>query len=268
MNATDAKRIACGNRKAHGFTPGFQHHHASTAEVRQCFTSEFGLSSLEEDEQHAIEAEVDPDQAYERHLENAGWAEARAQEEHEAAMGVVSFEEAFASAMGHGVARRADGSLHLPDEDGMPGLEIGPKAVQPPLASLPVTKPDFQGLPDGIYTVETESGHRTFQVKTQKTDAKFAPGQRILSVLSGPSNTSDYIGLGFVSTNARGEHILRPWKKHRDSSPETQAAAATLLADPRSALTAGKCARCQRPLTTPESLTRGLGEYCAGKMGV
>jgi hypothetical protein len=40
----------------------------------------------------------DPDEAYERHLESAGYWEARAQEDHERAMGVVDFGDALRQA--------------------------------------------------------------------------------------------------------------------------------------------------------------------------
>lgn len=262
MNATTTRQIACGNTKAHGRSLGVQHHHSSVAQVRECFATEGGIWSIE-DAEHAESQEwtYDPDAAHERHLENAGWAEARAQEDHEAAMGVVSFEDAMAAAQ-----RQADGSVVFPDEDGMPPLVIGPGAEQPTLDVK--VKPDFVGLPDGTYTVEMAQGHRTYQVKTQKPDAKFAPGQRIVSVLSGSDNETDYVGLGFVSTDHRGVHRLRAWKKYHASGRETQEGVLMLLENPRAALVAGKCARCRRTLTTPESLARGLGEECAGKMGV
>jgi len=268
VNSTDAKSIACGNRAAHGKSWGVQHHHGSTAEVRQCFATPGGILSHEEADQEqaaAVEAASDPDLAYERHLESAGYNEARAQEDHEAALGVPFYEEARDAAALVAYAN-ADGSIVIPDEDGMEPLVIGPKVEQPALDVE--VKPDFAGLPDGLYTVEVGSEHRTFQVKTQKPDAQFAPGQRILSVLSGPDNTHDYLGIAFVSTDGHGVHHLRPWKRFHDAAEVTKVAAQRLLEDPRAALTAGRCFRCQRPLTTPESLARGMGDHCAGKAGL
>ena len=54
---------------------------------------------------------------------------------------------------------------------------------------------------NGIYTVTNkETGeHRTFAVRTQKEDAKFAPGERIVALLTGPNNEDDYTGFGFVT---------------------------------------------------------------------
>lgn len=236
MNAIASRLIACGN-KSHGRTPGFQHHHESVAQVRRCFATEGGIWSVEDGEMAEAYSETyDPDADYERHLEDAGWHEARAQEAHEAAMGIEQF-------------------------------PVPAPAPQPEQPTLPVeAKPDFQGLPDGTYTVEHVEGHKTFEVKTQKADAKFAPGKRILSVLIGPDNEADYVGIGFVSTDNRGIHHLGPWKKFQSIGSHARDAAQMLLDDPREALVAGRCARCRRLLTTPESLERGLGETCAGLM--
>lgn len=263
------KMIACGNRAVHGKGWGVQHHHTSVAEVRECFATRGGVPSVEESEAAQEAWGEDPDAAYERHLENAGWRESAAQEDYEAAMGMVSYEEARDAALA--AYRNADGSIVFPDGDGQPDLVVGPKVEvlekpeQPTLAIE--AKVDFQGLPDGVYTVEIEGGHRTFQVKTQKTDAKFAPGKRIVSVLSGKDNEHDYTGIGFVSTDGHGTHRLSLWKK-ANVTPETLAAVQVLLADPRSALEAGRCYRCSRLLTTPESLSAGVGPECARKVGM
>lgn len=244
MNTTTTTQVACGNKvhraRAEEFgLVGVQHHHLSVAEVRACCSLTAGTYSVEEQEaaDHHAEQSYDPDAAYERHLEDRGYWEARADEDREAAMGALSYEQ----------ARQ--------------------EAEQAPQPTLDVkVEHDFAGLPDGTYTVVLGTEHRTFKVKTQKTDAKFAPGQRVLSGLVGPDNTSDYVGLGFVSTDARGKHHLRPWKKYRDSGAVTQQAAQALLSDPRSALVAAVCCRCQRTLTTPESIAAGIGPDCANKV--
>lgn len=55
---------------------------------------------------------------------------------------------------------------------------------------------------NGIFSIESpRGGHRTFKIKTQKPDALFAPGQRIVSLLNGPENESDYKKFGFVTDN-------------------------------------------------------------------
>lgn len=123
--------------------------------------------------------------------------------------------------------------------------------------------PRFYGPVDllwtGIYTIETDSGHRTFQVYASPSDAEFAPGKTVLSYLSGPNNTDDYSACGFVEKDhvvvfrrfASNEHLL--------------ADIAQLVADPNAALTAKQCRRCGRVLTTPESVAAGYGPECVKK---
>jgi hypothetical protein len=100
--------IACGNRKAHASLIDYLAsalqvrparvtvHHATTDEVRRCFTTETGLLTLEDmDLQAEGEAEARAEAANERFWEDRGWAEARADEEMEARMGVIPFSEAW-----------------------------------------------------------------------------------------------------------------------------------------------------------------------------
>lgn len=109
--------------------------------------------------------------------------------------------------------------------------------------------------------------HRTFRVKTQPDDAKFAPGQRIVSLLTGPDNTSDYTGFAFV--NELG-HVYC-WTKKRGTIYERYARMLTDLAGviERNKLEVnfeGRCRICNRPLTTPESVESGIGPVCAGRV--
>lgn len=132
----------------------------------------------------------------------------------------------------------------------------GLKAQAPaaPAAPAPAT---FHVHP-GVYTVVTPEGRRTFKVEVQASDAKFAPGQVIISYLAGADNDSDYTGFGFIVGNT-----VRPWKRYADSPLLSFAAA--LMADPDAALVSKNCARCNRTLTTPESITAGLGPECVKK---
>ena len=117
---------------------------------------------------------------------------------------------------------------------------------------------------NGRITVASPSGeHRTFQIRTQKPDAKFAAGERILSLLTGPNNESDYQGLGFVK--ADGRVIL--WKKNR--TPHI-GSLVKVLQFPEHYMglgctyhIEGTCRRCNRTLTTPESVESGIGPVCA-----
>ena len=132
------------------------------------------------------------------------------------------------------------------------GLKAQAPAPAPAAAPAPTT---FHVHP-GVYTVESATGRRTFKVEVQASDAKFAPGQVIISYLSGADNDSDYTGFGFVVGST-----VRPWKRHAGST-ELLAFASLLMADPDAALVSKNCARCNRTLTTPQSIKDGLGPEC------
>ena len=120
---------------------------------------------------------------------------------------------------------------------------------------------------NGIITVEnTNKGtHRTFRVRTQKDDANFAPGSRVLSLLVGADNTNDYQGIGFVKED--GRVIL--WRRYRTEYME---ALVRVLQRPDVFVKKGceyhyeeKCRKCNRTLTTPESIKSGIGPVCGGR---
>ena len=120
---------------------------------------------------------------------------------------------------------------------------------------------------NGTFTVtSTKSGdHRTFRVRTQKADANFAPGSRIISLLTGPDNYSDYQGFGFVV-----DGVIHLWRKN--NTPLFRAYAA-MLENMMANIDAGKinvqmatkCRVCNRKLTDPVSIETGIGPICAGK---
>lgn len=80
-----ATGIRCG---AHG---RIKVYHDSTETVRYCY------GKMRSDQAEAA-AEAAAELAYERHLEDRGYYEARAQEEHEARHGVISFHQAMRDA--------------------------------------------------------------------------------------------------------------------------------------------------------------------------
>lgn len=120
----------------------------------------------------------------------------------------------------------------------------------------------------GIYTVVRDNGdRRTFRVRSAEWAKDLPAGSLVLEFLSGPENTSDYTGFGFI---VKGK--LRMWNKFRSStSPLSEFAQFLLGASPEQldgfgeayALESGRCYRCNRLLTTPQSIQRGLGPHCA-----
>lgn len=117
---------------------------------------------------------------------------------------------------------------------------------------------------NGTITVESPSGeHRTFRIRTQPEKANFAPGERILSLLSG---TDEYKGLGFLKTTRKGRPYVVLFKKNRTPYlkklikvvlfPEHYEALGCRF------LYAGTCRACNRPLTNPASIDSGIGPIC------
>ncbi len=110
--------------------------------------------------------------------------------------------------------------------------------------------------------------HRTFRIRTQNDPAGFAPGERIVSLLTGPDNTSDYTGFGFVKDNGK----IVVWRKYRGQGGEKSAYEkyADLLMYPEHYEQRGfvyefsiRCRKCNRELTTSESIASGIGPICA-----
>ncbi len=120
---------------------------------------------------------------------------------------------------------------------------------------------------NGFLTVKsTRTGdHRTFRVSTQKDDADFAPGERVIGLLTGPDNASDYTSFGFV----KGDRVF-VWKKRRGGQFDSLARMIERLdnhvvkGDVELNIDA-KCRKCNRPLTTPESVESGIGPICRGR---
>ena len=120
-----------------------------------------------------------------------------------------------------------------------------------------------------IVTVETEVGARyTYRIARKKDGSS----PLFASVLTGPNNLTDYTYAGLVQEDG----TLRPARPGRGLSPESPSvqALARLLAYARRGTLppgwtlrhAGRCARCKRTLTTPESLETGLGPECAERV--
>ena len=122
-------------------------------------------------------------------------------------------------------------------------------------------------IPDGTYTVEWADHYKTIRVETKDEFDSFMPGAQILGFLSGSNNDSDYTSFAHVTTT--GE--IRIWRKHQGNKILAEAVK-VLAGDPKACAIAqaretGRCWRCHRTLTTPESLDRGLGAECASKAG-
>lgn len=131
---------------------------------------------------------------------------------------------------------------------------------------------------NSIFTVETpDQGHRTYRVSVVEASDRW-PEAYFVSLLTGPDNTSDYqyIGkldpfTGQVSTTAKS-------KLAQDSYPVRllNRVLARVWSGDYQAFEdhgyrlhhEGRCGRCGRKLTTPSSVTTGIGPECAKIMGL
>lgn len=127
--------------------------------------------------------------------------------------------------------------------------------------------PEF-ALPEGYFTVQFgerydgEETHRTFRVKDASSQSKLA-GKRIISLLTGPDNTGDYMGVGFVTDQG-----VSVWKRF-SAEGVMKDAIDILLGDVETAqmgyaMQSGNCYVCGRLLTEPESIKLGIGPVCRG----
>jgi hypothetical protein len=123
---------------------------------------------------------------------------------------------------------------------------------------------------NGTITIKsTRTGdHRTFKLRTQKRDSKFAPGERVLSLMTGPDNVHSYRGFAFVKNDGR----VFLWRKNRTPLYNTYAKMVIdLMTNGTASAWAKKgyvmmlekaCAVCNRKLTNPESIETGVGPEC------
>ena len=120
-------------------------------------------------------------------------------------------------------------------------------------------------------------GHYTFKVCHKEASAQY-PEAWFVNLLTGPDNTSDYTYFGMLRP-ADGQLDLTAKSHHTESSKLVavlRRVLARVWAGEQDAITAagfnlhheGKCCRCGRILTTPESVTSGIGPECAKKLGV
>lgn len=128
-----------------------------------------------------------------------------------------------------------------------------------PVAELP-----HQWLPNGYYTLGFPCGtHRTLRIHTQRSGAH--AGKRIVSLLIGPDNTADYEWFGEIIPAAA---VVWVWKAFKNAAQARYAELFVSLAkgdtvDGHELKVSRHCLKCNRVLTTPESIESGVGPECA-----
>lgn len=156
-------------------------------------------------------------------------------------------------------------------------------------------------LCNGTFTLENGTHHLTFKIATDLSKNGILKGQRIVSLMTGTDNESDYTGFGVLSDDSQ---FFYPWKETIYSSgrrriwkknPATGefltvrqlTACLYLIKDYGNFGEVGKdakakvefehngknyilwistrCMRCNRALTNPESVAAGIGPECSNK---
>jgi hypothetical protein len=120
-----------------------------------------------------------------------------------------------------------------------------------------------------VTLVSKKTGTRfTFEIalKRDKDGAPASP--HFVRVLTGPNNTRDYDFLGSVFDRASYRHGRK--SKITPDAPSARAFAWVFdrlvkgeLPEQVEVWHEGRCGRCGRPLTTPESIASGIGPVCA-----
>lgn len=99
------------------------------------------------------------------------------------------------------------------------------------------------------------------------------PSLVFVSVLTGPENEADYVYAGTIRDGGRYAHGKAEKAKISRTAPSVVAFAWAwdhIIAGNVPATLEiwheGRCGRCNRPLTVPESIASGIGPECGGKL--
>ena len=133
---------------------------------------------------------------------------------------------------------------------------------------------------DFLLTPKTATGSATFTVSSEKTGRHFTykiagGGEKpfFVKLLTGPDNTSDFNYLGTIFDDGT-KLIAKRGGKITPDAPSFQALKFTLAvlhsgAEFPPAFSfrhEGKCGMCGRKLTEPDSIDRGIGPICSGRL--
>lgn len=161
-------------------------------------------------------------------------------------------------------------SMNLANLDDAFAAAMAPRRKEDKAARLAAMLPSLASPPrvhNGIYTLTLpDGGHRTFRIWTQNPDARFAPGRRMVALLIGPENTEDYETIAFLED--AGPVV---WKRFCDGRAAVHLGILWQLANGERvagcALAVSRhCMICNRILTEPESIDRGIGPTCWGRL--
>ena len=126
-----------------------------------------------------------------------------------------------------------------------------------------------------LFTVSNPKGERyTFRVALGKANEKYPKASFFVGLLTGPNNEDDYTYMGVLTDDAT-LRLTKASKYPVDSAPVRVFSWVLRVITGAAALPPGyniqhegKCCRCGRTLTVPESIESEIGSECASKMGL
>lgn len=121
---------------------------------------------------------------------------------------------------------------------------------------------------NGKFTLTNkEAGeHRTIKINTAMSGS--LAGRRIVSLMIGPDNCSDFMGVAFVDETGK----VSVWKRHKGTEAEYVVKFCIAVLSGKiecptefEILESRLCRVCNRELTNPESIETGIGPVCIGR---
>ena len=125
-------------------------------------------------------------------------------------------------------------------------------------------------IPNGTFTLENIAKGSYITLKIHTVKGGDLKGKRIVSRLVGPDNETSYKGFAFITDNDK----IVVWKKQRtDKNWQIVNILRNMLIhrftskhlDRISIKASTNCLRCNRKLTTPQSIADGFGPECVQK---
>lgn len=117
---------------------------------------------------------------------------------------------------------------------------------------------------NAVLTLEGKTSRFTYRIEANE---KQANASHWVYVLNGPNNETDFRFFGGIYRDGkRGKFYVSRRSSIKETAPSAQAFAWfwNHIEDPRVRVYhSGRCGRCGRTLTTPESIRTGLGPVCA-----
>jgi hypothetical protein len=137
------------------------------------------------------------------------------------------------------------------------------------MKNFTITPRQFALAGKSTFTVHNPSTGNRFTFKVTKGKQETAP--HFVKVMTGPDNESSFTYLGTIFNGTNYAHGRKSPISQEAPSAKAFAFVWSRIDNLPTALEfmhAGKCCRCGRKLTVPESIECGYGSECASKMGL